>query len=83
MKETTQKITPRDLLEKTKVMIKKTECSIKKMEKNLSAAKKRLAILKGREGMLMLEVMKMQCGVQSDEELMQRMDSIVNGEVES
>ena len=35
MKETTQKIAPHDLLEKTKVMIEKTECSIKKMEKKL------------------------------------------------
>lgn len=78
MKKDEKEITQGELdvmLQKTQDMIAAKEISIKKMEKTLKQEKNRLAILKGREGRLKLEAMKKKFGVQSDDELMQRMEA--------
>ena len=61
------------MLQKTIEEIQAKEHSIKNLEKMLANARNRLSILKGREGSLKLERMKKRFGVQSEEELMERM----------
>lgn len=81
MSETTPKELTLDdineMLRKPQEEIQAKEHSIKSLEKSLANAKNRLAVLKGREGTLKLDAMKKKYGVQSVDELMQRMDDVL------